>query len=63
MGTRINWNRLILEALNMSKSGKLHRYLGSPKSAQVTRVRLLRQYNHIKVRTEGAKLIVELVRP
>ena len=37
--------------------------MGSPGSAQVTRCRLLEQWNGIDVRTVGAKLYLKLVQP
>lgn len=57
--TGTSWEKII-EKLNDSKSGKLKVEMGSPGSAQVTRCRLLREYDALKVRTEGPSIILEV---
>jgi len=62
MSTRRNWPAII-DRLNTSPRGSLTINMGSPGSAQVTRCRLLEQWNGIDVRTVGAKLYLKLVQP
>jgi len=62
MSTRRNWPAII-ERLNTSPKGSIAINMGSPGSAQVTRCRLLEQWNGIEVRTVGAKLYVKLQQP
>ena len=57
--SRKNWDKII-ERLNSSKSGKTTITMGSPGSAQVTRVRLLERWANLDARTDGAKLHLQL---
>ncbi len=54
-----NWASVI-ERLNQSERGELRVRMGSPGSAQVTRVRLLAEWNNLEARTSGATLILRL---
>lgn len=56
---RRDWSELI-ERLNESPRGVLRVRMGSPGSAQVTRVRLLEQYRGLRARTQGEVLHLEL---
>jgi len=53
-----NWPAII-DRLNESKSGKTAIRMGTPGSAQVTRVRLLRDYNNLSAFTDGPFLYLE----
>ena len=57
---RRNWSKVI-ERLNRSPRGELRIRMGSPGSAQVTRCRLLEQWDNIHVRTERSILHLRLV--
>jgi hypothetical protein len=46
----------IIERLNSSRTGELSIKMGSPGSAQVTRCRLLEEWNNLDVTTVGATL-------
>ena len=61
MATRRDWTTII-ERLNRSPRGELRIRMGSPGSAQVTRCRLLEQWNNLQVRTERSTLYLRLVR-
>jgi hypothetical protein len=52
---RRDWDRTI-DALNRSATGRRTIQMGSPGSAQVTRVRLLAQWNGLEATTLGDKL-------
>lgn len=54
-----DWSRAI-ERLNESKTGRASYEMGSPGSAQVTRCRLLEQWNGLTARTEGSRVILSL---
>lgn len=54
-----DWNAVI-DRLNRSTRGELRIRMGSPGSAQVTRVRLLEQWAGIDVTTVGPVLILRL---
>ena len=56
---RRDWSAII-ERLNQSPRGELRIRMGSPGSAQVTRCRLLEQWNNLQVRTERAILHLRL---
>ncbi len=56
-----DWSKVI-ERLNMSKSGELKVKMGSPGSAQVTRCRLLEQWNNLEAETVGATLVLRVPR-
>ena len=62
MSTRKDWPAII-DRLNKSPKGTISIGMGSPGSAQVTRCRLLEQWNGIEVRTIGARLHLTLTRP
>lgn len=62
MSKRRNWPAII-NRLNGSQKGSVAINMGSPGSAQVTRCRLLEQWNGIDVRTVGSKLYLDLLRP
>jgi hypothetical protein len=47
--------------LNATKSGVRRIEMGSPGSAQVTRCRLLREWNNLEATTRGATLILKVV--
>ena len=61
MGTRRDWPAII-DRLNKSPKGSISINMGSAGSAQVTRCRLLEQWNGIEVRTVGARLHLKLTR-
>jgi hypothetical protein len=61
LATRRDWSTII-ERLNRSPRGELRIRMGSPGSAQVTRCRLLEQWNNLQVRTERSTLHLRLVR-
>jgi len=54
-----NWPSTI-ERLNKSPRGELRITMGSPGSAQVTRVRLLAEWSNLEATTKGATLILRL---
>ena len=55
---RRKWDNII-ERLSKSVSGKTRVTMGSELSAQVTRVRLLKTYEGIFVKTQGKTIIIE----
>ncbi len=59
---RRDWPSL-MDRLNDSRKGLLNIHMGSPGSAQVTRVRLLRAWNGISAHTQGPWLKLALLRP
>ncbi len=59
MAKRRNWSA-IMERLNSSTSGSLTIRMGSPGSAQVTRVRLLQEWRNVDVWTIGSNLHIRL---
>ena len=61
MRTRRDWPAII-DRLNKSPKGAISINMGSPGSAQVTRCRLLEQWNGIEVSTIGARLHLKLIR-
>lgn len=61
MAKRKNWETII-EQLNSSPKRELKVRMGSPGSAQVTRCRLLENWNGLEVTTKGATLILRLPR-
>jgi len=54
-----NWPAVI-EKLNRSPKGELRIKMGSPGSAQVTRCRLLADWNNLEATTIGGTLILRL---
>lgn len=52
----------IIEKLNKSSAGEMRIRMGSPGSAQVTRVRLLAEWNNLEATTVGATLHLRLPR-
>jgi hypothetical protein len=56
---RRNW-AAIIDRLNKSPKGEMRIRMGSPGSAQVTRCRLLEQWNNLEVTTQGATLHLRL---
>lgn len=56
---RRNWSSVI-ERLNRSRDGFLRIRMGSPGSAQVTRCRLLEQWDNVEIWTEGPFLNLRL---
>ena len=56
-----DWSKVI-DRLNRSRSGELRVKMGSPGSAQVTRCRLLAQWNNLDAETIGATLVLRLPR-
>ncbi len=54
-----DWPKVI-DQLNKSPRGELTIRMGSPGSAQVTRVRLLAEWNHLEATTKGATLRLRL---
>lgn len=56
-----DWSKVI-DRLNKSRSGELKVKMGSPGSAQVTRCRLLAQWNNLEAETVGATLVLRLPR-
>lgn len=61
MARRRDWPAVI-EKLNSSKSGEITLNMGSPGSAQVTRCRLLAEWNNLEATTVGSKLHLRLKR-
>ena len=59
MSKRRSWPA-IMARLNDTRSGKLAIRMGSDGSAQVTRIRLLTEWNNIDVWTVGSILHIEL---
>ena len=62
MSRRRNWSAVI-DRLNRSPKGAITVKMGTPGSAQVTRVRLLEQWNGIEVRSRDSNLYLKLIRP
>jgi hypothetical protein len=56
-----DWSKVI-DRLNGSRSGELKVKMGSPGSAQVTRCRLLAQWDNLDAETVGATLVLRLKR-
>ena len=56
---RKNWPKII-EGLNNNPNRRLRFAMGTPGSAQVTRCRLLDEWNNLKAWTVGHVLYVEL---
>jgi hypothetical protein len=56
-----DWSKVI-DRLNKSRAGELKVKMGSPGSAQVTRCRLLAQWNNLEAETVGATLVLRLPR-
>ncbi len=56
---RRDWNAVI-ERLNRSNAGYMRIRMGSPGSAQVTRCRLLEQWDNIEAWTDGPVLHLRL---
>jgi len=54
-----NWSKVI-DRLNRTRTGELRVKMGSPGSAQVTRVRLLSQWVNLKAETKDSTLILRL---
>ena len=54
-----DWSQVI-EKLNRTPSGEMRIKMGSPGSAQVTRCRLLEQWNNLDAETVGPTLILRL---
>ena len=54
-----NWDKVITK-LNDSANGRLAVTMGSPGSAQVTRVRLLEQFAHLDVKTIGSVVLLSI---
>lgn len=50
----------VIEQLNRSPSGEIRIRMGSPGSAQVTRVRLLAEWSNLEARTIGSTLVLSL---
>lgn len=50
----------IIDRLNKSASGEMRIRMGSPGSAQVTRVRLVSEWNNLEVHTVGPMLYLRL---
>ncbi len=61
MSKRKNWDDVITR-LNESKNGKMKIKMGSPGSAQVTRVRLLERWSNLEAWTDGATLHLQVPR-
>ena len=61
MARRRNWPSVI-KKLNESRTGELKINMGSPGSAQVTRCRLLAEWNNLEATTVGATLYLRLKR-
>ena len=57
--TRRDWTKII-EKLNRNPDRQLRFAMGTPGSAQVTRVRLLQDWNNIEAWTRGSTLYVQL---
>ncbi len=56
---RRDWTTVI-ERLNRSRNGYIRIRMGSPGSAQVTRCRLLEQWDNIEIWTNGSVLHLQL---
>lgn len=56
-----NWDAVV-ERLNHSARGEMRIRMGSPGSAQVTRVRLLQRWSNLEVTTVGPVLILRVAR-
>ncbi len=56
---RRDWDATIAR-LNATETGELAIRMGSPGSAQVTRVRLLSRYSGLEAHTEGARILLRL---
>lgn len=52
----------MIDRLNQSASGEIRIRMGSPGSAQVTRVRLLAEWANLEAKTVGSTLILSLPR-
>ncbi|MHC5001913.1 MAG: hypothetical protein ACYTJ0_02210 [Planctomycetota bacterium] len=59
MNQRKNWSRVI-DRLNERPERQLRFVMGSPGSAQVTRCRLLDQWNNLEAWTVGSVLYLQL---
>jgi hypothetical protein len=59
LAKRRDWSSII-ERLNASRNGELRIRMGSPGSAQVTRCRLLEEWNNLDVTTVGDILHLRL---
>ncbi len=59
MRQRRDWTTVI-ERLNRSRNGYIRIRMGSPGSAQVTRCRLLEQWDNIEIWTNGSVLHLQL---
>lgn len=59
MARRRNWPAVI-QKLNDKKTGEITLNMGSPGSAQVTRCRLLAEWNNLEATTVGSKLKLRL---
>ena len=60
MSDRRDWTSVI-ERLNRSRKGYMRIRMGSPGSAQVTRCRLLEQWDNVEIWTSGAILHLQLI--
>lgn len=54
-----DWSKVI-DKLNRTPRGELRVKMGSPGSAQVTRCRLLEQWNNLEAETVGSTLVLRL---
>lgn len=54
-----DWNSIV-QTLNQSDEREIRITMGTPGSAQVTRVRLMKKWDHLTARTEGSVLILGL---
>ena len=52
----------MIERLNQSQNGELKIRMGSAGSAQVTRCRLLAQWNNLEATTRGSQLVLRLAK-
>ena len=52
----------VIERLNRSRNGYMRIRMGSPGSAQVTRCRLLEQWDNVEIWTDGPVLHLQLPR-
>ena len=59
MSKRRNWSAII-DRLNTSPQAQVRVKMGSPGSAQVTRCRLLAEWNNLAVTTVGSTLFLRL---
>ncbi len=57
-----DWDKVI-RSLNDSPFGVMTVQMGSPGSAQVTRVRLLQCFTNLKASTRGSALTLQLTHP